>query len=472
MKEQWWAGWVFLALSAVADAQHFGEAQGATVGVSAWGVEALSANPAGMVGRPGLLEVSLPALSGGMQGLTLREYAFYFGGIQTPSGRQRRRLTQVDREALASLLVRKPLSVQFRVEPVALLWRPHREHALGIGLATHGWLRSQLPHGAADAARQPVLGADTLELQGGTASVRVYSVATLAYARTLWQLVMLEDVPSPWRLGALHGGFALHVYRGHAYAELLPGGWLRVFPIASWLWDSTVSWLVSARQNWHLGNADASWLATSAGVAPSIGWGIGISLGARWEWKNADTVEPSALIGFSLEQLGFLRWGLMESRLVVREDTVSGVLGTAWDELDARYTPLRENHSRTEGVPSVLRLGGAVELPALGIGMPLRVSAEYAHGIGAPWAGRRVRGGIGLLLRGSNEWVPWFAIGTSWGMEGVPQVTAGIRWMPPKIGPVRAVLDVVTCSLAGWLLRNSVRSTHLGARVWGWIEEL
>jgi|LJSS01.1.fsa_nt_gb hypothetical protein len=444
-------------------------AQGQTGSVSAWGIEALEAHPAGLLQGNGAWEVALPALSAGMLGMTLREYAFFFGGVETPSGWQHRRLTPAERVNLAHLLEREPLAVQVRTVPLALVWRQSQKRAIGAEVGSALWARIQLPQGAVEAARQPVLGADSVLFRGGTFSVRLYSRVTAAYAQRLWTTTLTSDTTSPWRLGELSGGVAVHLYRGHVFVELLPGGELRLQPFVPVSWDSTVNWLVTVRQQWQLADAGGSWLAMLAGVAPSTGWGVGGSIGVRWAWKPADTAEPSAEAGISLEQLGFIRWQLVESLLTVEGDTVTGILSSVWDALQARYTPQRVPRTQAEATPALVRLGGALRLPAIGLAVPIRVAAECGYGIGAAWALPGVRGGIGVLFQSPWPWVPWLAAGAYWNRHSTPRITAGLRWSPPHPRRVRTVVDITTGSLTGWLSRDKVRSAELGMRVWLWL---
>lgn len=447
-------------------AQNLGEAQGGTLSINAGGIEALGANPAGILQGVGKWEFSLPAFSAEMSGMTLSEYVFYFGGVRTATGWRPRRLQERERVELAHLLETRPIAFHVRGDVVAGVWHPTEDYAFGIAFGTDTWLRFQLPVGITSAAQQSVIGADTLELRGGLFSARLYSTITATYARTLWRFPASDDTASPWRWSTIAGGIAVHFYRGHLYAEPYVHGLVRLYPFVPPLWDSTVNWEVTAVQTWRLIGFDASWTAL-LGVAPTAGWGLGVSVGAHWSWRSADTVE-TALIGISLEQLGFVRWNVRELQLQVEQDTMTGIIGADQEQVRERYTPDRRSVTVTEGMPVRFRLGGALELERLGVGFPLRLSVECGYGAGKSWSLGGLQGGVGVLWHLPNPWLPWIGLGWAWGQQMAPRGTMGLRWSPP-LGGFRIAVELTTGSLLGWIFREEVRSTAVGARLRMWL---
>ncbi len=458
--------WVIVALGGCISswAQYFGQAQGGTLGVSAWGAEALGSNPAGILQGVGRWEVVLPAFGAEMYGLTLRQYSFYFGGVQTPSGRQRRRLGKEEWVQFVSTFEEQPVSFHGRSEVLGILWRPAPEHALGLAVGTQLWCRWQLPRGSTEVAQQNILGADTIELRGGLSALRLYSVATAAYARRIWRTVLVADTASPWHEGVLTGGIAVHLYRGHAYVEQASENWLYLVPFVPTLWDSTVSWALQGLQDWHLSRVPASWLATLTGFAPSTGWGAGLSVGMRWSWYRHDSVEAAA-IGLSLEQLGVLRWKVTELHVAIEADTVTGLLGSAAVRLSSRYTPARQAIVVTEWMPVHLRIGGAVALSAFVEGVPIWLSGELSYRAKRSWSSQGFSWGSGLLWSSPRPWLPWVGLGGIWSQQTKPRVTAGLRWILPLEGFQTAV-ELTTTSLLGWIFRQRVSSSALGIRLW------
>jgi len=451
--------------------QQLWQGQGMTGSVSAWGLGALGANPSGLVYGGGRWEFGVPALAAGMAGLTLREYNFYFGGVRTPSGWQPRRLGLAERQELSRIVEERPVRAWLQVAPIALVWHPDGRQAVGVEQAVWVWLRAQLPEGTQQLAQRALLGADadTLELRGGELTVRMYSSTTVAYARHLRQWVWDWDTASVWHRSRLVGGLALHVYRGHAFLEALPGAWLRLVSSVPPGWDSTVNWIISGAQGWGTAGGGFPWLLGALGLAPAVGWGLGVSLGGHWGWAPSDTAEPVAMVGLSLEHVGFCRWNITVSRVEVVEDTITGVLGSVWEELQRRYTPSRGSESRLEMMPGMVRIGGAVELAALGIGIPVRLAAELGYGFGAAWTLRGLRGGVGAVFRSGNTLLPWIAAGVAWGWGMELQVTGGLRWVVPVAGRVRTALEVALPSLLGWLLPGKARQVGLGVRLSGWL---
>lgn len=446
-------------------AQYFGYAQGGTASVSAWGTEALGANPAGMLRGEERWEVGLLALSAELSGLTLREYAFYFGGVEGPSGWQPRRLGKEERVQGVRLFEERPLSFYGRSELLAGLWRLTPEHAFGFSLGSQVWCRWQLLQGSSRVAQYDVLGADTVELQGGHFSLRLYSVATAGYARRVWGTVVTADTASPWHRGELTGGVAVHVYRGHVYGEQVAGGWLRVVPFVPALWDSTVNWAVTVLQSWRWSDSRSPWWAMVTGVAPAVGWGAGMSVGACWSWYGFDSVE-TATVALSLEQVGVLRWSVTEFSLERENDTVGGILGSAATQLSTHYTPRRQASAVTEWMPPRLRIGGAIAVSALGVGVPVRLSGELSYVGKQSWNSQELSWGGGLLWLPPSPWLPWIGCGGIWSPQTRPRVTAGLRWIVPPAGRFRMVLELTTTSLLGWVFRQRVARSAVGVRLW------
>ncbi|MEN3027372.1 MAG: hypothetical protein ABDH31_06700, partial [Chlorobiota bacterium] len=354
------------------------------------------------------------------------------------------------------LLESRPHTFSLRAGTLAGVWRPSPSYAVGFGSRTELWLRIQLPRGTAEAAQQPIIGSDTAELLGGTLSLRAYSVLTAAYARVLWQAGTAQG----WRPRRLLGGAALHLYRGHEYVEVLPGGRIRLEPFMPESWDSTLSWDISIQQRWRLGTSSSAVLPLLIGAAPAIGWGAGVSIGLRWEWQTADTVPPQVAAAVSLEHAGFLRWSLTEAVLQRSRDTLSGILGEE-EELQRRYTPLKEASTVVERMPARLRIGAAAEMGALGVELPLRLAVEYAHGLGPAWSLPGPSTGLGLVYQGP-PWMPQIAVGLMWSHALGLQVPLGLQWTSPQFWGVRTVVEAATNSLLGWLLRGTIRNVHAG----------
>ncbi|GBD06601.1 hypothetical protein HRbin21_00396 [bacterium HR21] len=462
----WWRYWSIVAAVASLQGQHFSEAQGGTGSVNAQGIEALGENPAGLLQSRGRWEFSLPGFSAQLVGMTVREYTSFFGGVETPAGYQPRRLTVQERAEFVALLERQPVFVEAAAQPLALLWKPSAEHALAFGMSVQLWMQAQAFEGATAAARQPVIGGERAELRGGKAQLRLYSMATLGYARRLWHGKLASDPSARLRWGELVGGVAVHLYRGHRYEELLPGAWFQLQPFLSPSWDSTFSWDVSGRLLWRHADAGASALGLALGVAPAVGWGVGVSLGLRWEWRAADTLPVVAALGLSLEHAGFLHWKLMEATLQWEHDTISGILGTAWDAVRVRFTPARQTLTRVEALPLEVRLGAALELMQTGIALPVRLSVEYQQRVGAEWSRAGGYGGIGLLLYPLTSWMPGIGVGALWSATSSPQFPAGLRWELPAVGRQRTVFELLVQSLSSWLFPTRVWHFGGAARVW------
>jgi hypothetical protein len=98
-----WLLWL-VAAELVAQQLHWGVALGGIGSVGISGTAAMLSNPAGLCAQPTRWELALPAAWLRLEGLQLSEYAFYFGGVETPQGWQRRRLSLSERNEFAQLL--------------------------------------------------------------------------------------------------------------------------------------------------------------------------------------------------------------------------------------------------------------------------------------------------------------------------------------------------------------------------------
>jgi len=452
-----WLLWL-VAAELVAQQLHWGVALGGIGSVGISGTAAMLSNPAGLCAQPTRWELALPAAWLRLEGLQLSEYAFYFGGVETPQGWQRRRLSLSERNEFAQLLETHGLEAWLLLQVVGATYRLDSAAVVGVAASSVGHARLRLPRGTVQALQQEPIGTTPVRLEDGESTLRAYSLLTVAYGRRLrWG----RPGEFTWRAAEVDFGVALHLYRGHAYWEELPGSSLQLEPVLPMGWDSTPSWNVSGSLRWRSAEAAAGWLGYATGVAPTVGWGGAISLGLRLRWYGSDSLEPALELGAAVEQLGALSWRLTEAALELANDTVRGVLGAAWEEVQQRFTPRRRELQRWEATPMALRLGAQARL-AEWLHLPLNAYAEVALQTDMAWRTPQLAGGAALQLTPPLGWLPTAALGVRWQSATPAHLSAGLRWSLAARG--RPQVELLWNALDGWLRFLSARRAGIGVR--------
>ena len=368
------------------------------------GVDAIGLNPA-LLANPGEHRLQISVLPISAFGIDAGSSFRNVSAISSVFGKTDSFVSAGTSEHVVDLLSNGKLSGRADVEVLAASYYVPNVGGFGLSWTTHAALRTQLDQRFLDIFRyaEANLTQDTITSSNNDLQAQWYSEYALSFGKSLVSYALTDSTEA--FLGSLSVGAAIKYVAGVGFMRLQPGNFVSIQhptnqTVITTRYDLQFAYPDQFDPNQVPNHFDFSFLSSA-----TAGSGYGIDLGAELGLFRSSDGHNAITVGVSATDIGTITW--TKNTVDRHADTTkiiyeSGSLNNVNDSIAILAGKLDHVSSFTSALPSVLRVGAALDLDAIGIsiaGTDLTFAAEYANGLTTVVGStENARLGFGLLL--------------------------------------------------------------------------